>query len=117
MCEMVVENEPSMLKYVPDHFKTQSLCEKAVEDASLALEFGPDHFKTQKMCDKAVRDDSSSLQYVPDWFVTQQQMDVWYDDDYCYHDDEIIEWYDGYKKPKAQKASIKEEPLQNICLL
>ena len=61
------------------------------------------------MCDKAVKDGTSSLQFVPDWFVTQQQMDVWYDDDYWYHDHEIIKWYNGYKKPKAQKAKIKEE--------
>ena len=61
------------------------------------------------MCDKAVKDDPSSLQFVPDWFVTQQQTDVWYDDDYWYHDNEIIYWYHGYQKRKAQKAKIKEE--------
>ena len=36
-------------------------------------------------------------------------MDVWYDDNYCYHDDDIIEWYEGYKKRIIQKAKIKEE--------
>ena len=61
------------------------------------------------MCDKAVKDDPSSLQFVPDWFVTQEQIDIWYDDDYWYHDDELMEWYEGYKKRKAQKAKIKEE--------
>ena len=63
------------------------------------------------MCEKAVKDDSSSLRFVPDWFVAQEQIDVWYDDDYWYHDDETIEWYKGYKKRKAQKAKIKEELL------
>ena len=58
---------------------------------------------------KTVEDDPSSLQYVPNWFVTQQQLDVWSDNDYWYHDDEIIEWCEGYKKRKAQKAKIKEE--------
>ena len=58
---------------------------------------------------KAVRDDYFSLQFVPDWFVTQQQIKSWHDDDdYCI-DDEVIGWYDGYKKCKAQKAKIKEE--------
>ena len=61
------------------------------------------------MCDKAVKDDPSSLQFVPDWFVTQEQIDIWYDDDYWYHDDELMEWYEGYKKRKTQKAKIKEE--------
>ena len=61
------------------------------------------------MCDKAVKDDPSSLQFVPDWFVTQEQIDIWYDDDYWYHDDELMEWYEGYKERKTQKAKIKEE--------
>ena len=30
---------------------------------------------------------------------------------YSYDDGESIEWYDGYKKRKAQKAKIKEELL------
>ena len=55
------------------------------------------------MCEKAVKDDPSSLQHVPDWFVTQQQLDV------CFDDVELIEWYEGYKKRKAQKAQIKKE--------
>ena len=63
------------------------------------------------MCDEAVGGDIFSLICVPDWFVTQEQIEIWHDDDdYC-DDDEIIEWYDGYKKCKAQKAKIKEEPL------
>ena len=43
--------------------------------------------------------------------MTQQQIDTWYDDDYVYNDHEMIRWYDGYKKRKAQKAKIKEELL------
>ena len=63
------------------------------------------------MCNKTVRDDPSSLQFVPDWFVTQEQLDIWDDDDYWYHDDDIIEWYKGCKKRKAQKAKINGEHL------
>ena len=50
-----------------------------------------------------------SLACVPDWFLTQQQIKIWHDDVYYCNDDEVIEWYDGYKRWKAQKASIKEE--------
>ena len=63
------------------------------------------------MCDKALRDYLFSLQLVPNWFVTQQQKDIWYDDDYFYNHHEVIQWYDGYEKRKAQKAQIKKEPL------
>ena len=62
------------------------------------------------MCDKVVKEDPGLLEYVPDWFVTQQGIDVWYDDDY-YDNNRLIEWYNDYKKRKAQKASIKEELL------
>ena len=35
-------------------------------------------------------------------FVTLQEMEK-------FDDDEVIEWYKGYKQRKAQKAQIKEE--------
>ena len=69
----------------------------------------PNCLKTQDMCDNVVRDDAFSLVCVPDWFVSQRQLKLWYDNDDWYDDDEIIEWYDGYIKRKAQKAKIKEE--------
>ena len=69
------------------------------------------------MCDKAVKEDSSSLEYVPDWFVRTEWMWMWYDhyyDDDRNHwdndnDDKYFDYYEGYQKCKAQKASIKEE--------
>ena len=68
-----------------------------------------DHFKTQEMCDDAVWGDSFSFQFVPNWLVTQQQLKIWHDDnDYC-NDNEIIEWYEGNQKRKAQKTQIKKE--------
>ena len=46
---------------------------------------------------------------VPDWFVTLQQLKIWHgDDDYC-NDDDVIEWFEGYKKRKAQKVQIEKE--------
>ena len=133
MCDEVVRNNPYMLMFIPDHlkkqgmyddafgddlgllehvpdpFKNKRMCEKSVEDDPWQLKYAPDQYNTQKMCDRVVRADSSTLQFIPDQFVTQQQMDVWYDDDCSYHDDEIIEWYEGYKKRMAHKSSIKEE--------
>ena len=73
------------------------------------LRYVPDYLKTQKMCDEAVQNGLCTLKYVPDWFVTQQQLKLWDDDVYCCNDDYLIEWYEGYKKRKAQKASIKDE--------
>ena len=102
-----------VMKYVPDHFKRKEMYNEAVRNSPYMLAHIPDHFKTQEMYDKVVKDDPSSLWFVPDWLVTQQQIKLWHDDNrpirWRYHDDEIIEWYDGYKKRKAQKASIKKE--------
>ena len=49
-----------------------------------------------------------SLHFVPDVFVRQQQLDIWYDDYYVYNDNQMIKWYEGYKKRKAQKSKNKE---------
>ena len=61
------------------------------------------------MCEKAIKKYLWLLKYVLDWFVTHQQIKTWHDnDDYC-NDDQLIKWYDGYRKRKAQKTQIKEE--------
>ena len=109
MCNEAVRRKPYTLRYVSDHFITQEMCSKAVEEDPWLLWCVPDPFKTQEMCDKAVRDYPFSLQFVSDYFVTQQQIDVWYDDHYWHHDDEIIEWYHDYQKRKTQKVKIKDE--------
>ena len=95
--------------FIPDYVNTQGMWEKALKNDPYNLKLVADHFKTQKMCNKTVKDEPSSLQYIPDWFVTRDQIQIWDDDDNFCDDDEIIEWCNGYKKRKAQKASIKEE--------
>ena len=59
------------------------------------------------MCDPSVRENPSFLQYVPDWFVMQGQLKIWHDeDDYC-NDDELITWYNSYKKMLDPKSTYK----------
>ena len=111
MCSQAVRSNPPVFFLVPDSFKTQEMCDKALDVDPWSLNNVPDQFKTQEMYDKAVKDDPSSLQFVSDWFVTQQKIHAWYDDDYWYDNHEMIEWYDSYKKRKAQKSKIKEEIL------
>ena len=101
--------DPWLLKFVPDHFKTQEMCLKAFEVGLWQLKDVSDHFKTQEMCDDAVRRSLFYLKYVPDCFVTQGQVKLWHDDYYYYYDDWLINWYHDYQKRKAQKAKIKEE--------
>ena len=48
------------------------MCQKAVEENPQLLKYVPDRFKTKEMFDKVVTHDPSSLQYVPNYFVTQE---------------------------------------------
>ena len=106
MCSEVVRKESYMIHFVPDHFWMQKMCNEIIRNMPEdALYYIPDHLKTQKMCEKEVKDNSSSLHFVPDWFVTQEEIKMWHDDDVYAM---IIEWYEGYKKCKAQKALIKK---------
>ena len=50
-----------------------------------------------------------SLQFVSDCFFTQEQLEIWADNNDYYDNDELIEWYNRYKKRKVQKAKMKEE--------
>ena len=116
MCNEIMRTMPNAFHRIPDRFKTQKMCIKTVEVDSSFLQLVPDHFKMQEIRDKAVKEDSLSFQFVPDSFVTREGVDMWYDDYYnegdywvTEGDDKFFEWYDGYKKQKAQKASIKKE--------
>ena len=82
---------------------------KKVDIKPRLLPLVPDRLKTQEMCEKAVEKYLWLLKDVPDWFLTHQQIKIWHDnDDYC-NDDELIEWYNVYKKRKIQKAQTKKE--------
>ena len=118
MCNEVMRTMPHSFHRIHDGSKTQEMCIKAVEVDPSFLELIPNHFKTQEIYDKAGKEDSSYLQYGPDWFVTRKWMCMWYDD---YYQDDGVHWdddndedkffelYDGHKKRKAHKTSIKEE--------
>ena len=94
------------------------MCREAVRREPCSLAFVLDYFKNQEMCEKAFKKYLWLLKYVPDGFVTHQQLKTWHDNnDYCNDDDELIEWYDGYKKRKAQKARIKKELMLIVCHL
>ena len=95
------------LFFMPDHINTQGMCAKEVDIEPRFLELVSDRLKTKGMCNKAVRRKPYTLRYVLDWFVTQHLLKIWHDND----EDKFFEWYDGYKKRKAQKAAIKEELL------
>ena len=60
MCERAIENEPYILKYVPDHFKTQ--------EEPWSFKYIPDHLKTQKVCNKTFEKSLWQWKDIPDRF-------------------------------------------------
>ena len=52
MCGRVIYEDPFMLVYCPDRYKTQKMCDEAVDDCLAALKFIPDWFVTSKMIKK-----------------------------------------------------------------
>ena len=58
--ETVMRN-PEMLKFVPDHLKTEKVCKHAVKKLSFLVRYVPDQDKTQQMCDKAILENGGTL--------------------------------------------------------
>ena len=111
MCQQAIGGNPLCLEYIPYHLKTQEMCDETVDIEPHSLEFVSDQYKAGGMCERVIEKKSWLLKYFPDWFVTQQQIKLRHDDAYYYCNDNYLICYDGYKKQKAQKASIKEELL------
>ena len=102
MCNKAINEDPGWcLPFVPEKFKTQDMCDKAVDEDPFCLEYVHDRFKSQEMC--SVKFSSNGeVGDVPDWFITPNI--IKYGSFY-----EYIEWFNGYKERKAQKAQIKDE--------
>ena len=43
-----------MLKFVPDHLKTNNMCNHAVKNLHFTIRYVPCQCRTHKMCDKIV---------------------------------------------------------------
>ena len=52
MCDNVVSNDPFMVKYCLDWYKTQGMCDKAVDDLLPAVKFVTDLFVRSKVIKK-----------------------------------------------------------------
>ena len=52
MCDRAISEDPFMLIYCPNSYKTQRMCDKAVNDCMVASKFISDWFVTNKMIKK-----------------------------------------------------------------
>ena len=49
MCDRVVSEDPFLIVYCPDIYKTQRMYDEAVDDSLAALKLIPDWFDTSKI--------------------------------------------------------------------
>ena len=74
MCDNAVNRCFFVFYSIPDQYKTQELCYIVIpEDPSLIV-YCPDKYKTQRMRDEAVEDCLAALRLVSDWFVTSEMI-------------------------------------------
>ena len=52
MCDSIVSEDPFLIVYYPDKYKTQRMYDEAVDDSLAALKLIPDWFVTSKMIEK-----------------------------------------------------------------
>ena len=55
MCKRAVKKLPSLLRYVPDQYKTQQTCDKKILENDGTLKSVPDCYKNQKCVIKQLR--------------------------------------------------------------
>ena len=48
------------------------MCDRVVSEDPFLIVYFPDQYKTQRMCDGTVNDSLASLKFIPDWFVTSK---------------------------------------------
>ena len=75
MCDKVVDTCPFISDFVPDWYKTQKMRDEVICNDPFMLKYCLNRYKTKKMCDKAVDDCLSSLKFVPDWFLTSKMLE------------------------------------------
>lgn len=52
MCDIAVEKDSKMLKFVPDYFETQEMCEKTVKNSLFTIIHVLDQHKTEQIREK-----------------------------------------------------------------
>ena len=60
---------------IPEWYKTQDMFGKVVSEDPFLIVYCCDKYKTQEMCDEAVDDCLAALKFIPDWFGTSKVLE------------------------------------------
>ena len=75
MCKYAVKKLLSVIRCVPDRYKTQQMWDKAAFENGGTLKSVPDCYKNQEMCNKAVDNCTHASEFVPECFMTKEMCD------------------------------------------
>ena len=65
---MQLKKLPSVIRYVPDQYKTKEMCNRAIIENGGTLKSVPNRYETHEMCNKAVNNYIHALEIVPDLY-------------------------------------------------
>ena len=72
ICEIAIENDPFLLEYIPDKYKSYDLCKKAFNQCLSTVIYIPDKYKSAEMCNYVCNKDPFLLNYFPDECITKE---------------------------------------------
>ena len=74
MCAKAVNRCFFVFDSIPDWYKTQEMCDRVFSEDPLLIVYCSDKYKSQEMYDKGLDDCLTALKFIPDWFVTSKMI-------------------------------------------
>ena len=74
MCNKAVNKCFLLFDYIPDQYKAQEIRERVVPEDPFLMVYCHDKYKTQRMCNEPVDDCLATLKFIPEWFFTSKMI-------------------------------------------
>lgn len=118
MCKKVVLEDPEMMEYLPDGYKTQHMCERVVLEDRRILEFVADQYKTHGYVKNVMTGGLYALAYVFDQYNTQQMCEITVlQDQYQTPVQQTLEFVPDQNKKQEMCNKIMEESFFNLLYI
>ena len=69
----IIKNS-KMVRFVPDHLKTEKRCKNIVKKLPFEIRYFSDQYKTQEMWDKFILENGGTLKSVPDCYKIKKNI-------------------------------------------
>ena len=90
-----------------DWYNTQKMRHSDVSEDPFMIVYIPDRYKTQRMCEKVVDNCVTALKLISDWFITIKMLEKFYN---AWHanDDELLFCNEDFDKVTFIAIAVKE---------